>query len=118
MSTKTANFWEKIFNKTKVIQLLENQLYKKAKYQQPRRPLSASVQKNGQGKITAYLPEMKHFIALRKEKLDRVLNLATPKVEQPQQLNNGLEGLNEVTMQDISKTTENGKKDTTQLVRF
>ena len=30
-----------------------------------------------QGKITEYLPEMKHFIALRKEKLDRVLNLAS-----------------------------------------
>jgi hypothetical protein len=53
---------------------------KKAKLyqQQPhnRRPLSASVHSKGQGKITAYLPEMKHFIALRKEKLDRVLNLA------------------------------------------
>ena len=31
----------------------------------------------GQGKITEYLPEMKHFIALRKEKLDRVLNLSS-----------------------------------------
>jgi len=30
-----------------------------------------------QGKITEYLPEMKHFIALRKEKLDRVLNLSS-----------------------------------------
>jgi len=53
---------------------------KKAKLyqQQPhhRRPLSASVHSKGQGKITAYLPEMKHYIALRKEKLDRVLNLA------------------------------------------
>ena len=39
-----------------------------------RRPLSASIGK-GQGKITEYLPEMKHFIAMRKEKLDRVLNL-------------------------------------------
>lgn len=50
---------------------------KKAKVQ-PRRPLSASLHKGGQGKITEYLPEMKHFIAMRKEKLDRVLNLATP----------------------------------------
>ena len=39
-----------------------------------RRPFSASMGK-GQGKITEYLPEMKHFIAMRKEKLDRVLNL-------------------------------------------
>ena len=89
---------------------------KKAKYlsQPPRRPLSASLHKSGQGKITAYLPEMKHFIALRKEKLDRVLNLATPKVEQlelnvrnPTSVNSS-----EVTMQDISlNPTENGKKD-------
>ena len=42
-----------------------------------RRPLSASIGK-GQGKITEYLPEMKHFIAMRKEKLDRVLNLGKP----------------------------------------
>merc|ERR1711963_172910 len=50
-------------------------LAKKAKFQL-KRPLSASVHKNGgQGKITEYLPEMKHFIAMRKEKLDRVLNL-------------------------------------------
>ena len=42
-----------------------------------RRPLSASIGK-GQGKITEYLPEMKHFIAMRKEKLDRVLNLGNP----------------------------------------
>lgn len=48
---------------------------KKAKIHQPRRPLSASLHSKGQGKITEYLPEMKHFIALRKEKLDRVLNL-------------------------------------------
>ena len=50
-----------------------NDVVKKAKFQ-PRRPLSASLHK-GQGKITEYLPEMKHFIAMRKEKLDRVLNL-------------------------------------------
>ncbi len=49
---------------------------KKAKISH-KRPLSASYHK-GQGKITEYLPEMKHFIAMRKEKLDRVLNLSTP----------------------------------------
>ena len=48
---------------------------KKPKWiQYQRRPLSESISK-GQGKITEYLPEMKHFIAMRKEKLDRVLNL-------------------------------------------
>lgn len=46
---------------------------KKAKMSE-KRPLLASGLK-GQGKITEYLPEMKHFIAMRKEKLDRVLNL-------------------------------------------
>ena len=89
---------------------------KKAKYisQPPRRPLSASLHKSGQGKITAYLPEMKHFIALRKEKLDRVLNLATPKVEQLELNGRNPTSVNrsEVTMQDISSNpTESGKKD-------
>jgi len=45
-----------------------------------RRPFSASMGK-GQGKITEYLPEMKHFIAMRKEKLDRVLNLGRKEVD-------------------------------------
>jgi len=94
---------------------------KKAKYlsQPPRRPLSASLHKSGQGKITAYLPEMKHFIALRKEKLDRVLNLATPKVEQLQLNGRNPTSVNrsEVTMQDISSNpTENGKKDSQQPI--
>ena len=94
---------------------------KKAKYlsQPPRRPLSASLHKSGQGKITAYLPEMKHFIALRKEKLDRVLNLATPKVEQLELNGRNPTGVNqsEVTIQDISSNpTENGKKDLQQQV--
>lgn len=35
----------------------------------------SSLTPTKQGKITEYLPEMKHFIAMRKEKLDRVLNL-------------------------------------------
>ena len=104
---------------------------KKAKLyqQQPhnRRPLSASVHSKGQGKITAYLPEMKHFIALRKEKLDRVLNLAQapPKLASSEQKhkkqhtsNTGLEaGLDEACMQDISSTTESGKKEQ-QMVSF
>jgi len=94
---------------------------KKAKYlsQPPRRPLSASLHKSGQGKITAYLPEMKHFIALRKEKLDRVLNLATPKVEQLQLNGRNPTSVNrsEVTMQDISSnSTENCKKDSQQPI--
>ena len=37
----------------------------------------SSLTPTKQGKITEYLPEMKHFIALRKEKLDRVLNLSS-----------------------------------------
>lgn len=57
-----------------------NSTEKKAKISAPRRPLSASIHK-GQGKITEYLPEMKHFIALRKEKLDRVLNLSSKTAE-------------------------------------
>ena len=47
-----------------------------------RRPFSASMGK-GQGKITEYLPEMKHFIAMRKEKLDRVLNLGMYSIGNP-----------------------------------
>ena len=104
---------------------------KKAKLyqQQPhnRKPLSASIpHSKGQGKITAYLPEMKHFIALRKEKLDRVLNLAQapPKLASSEKhkkqhtSNTGLEaGLDEACMQDISSTTESGKKEQ-QMVSF
>jgi len=88
----------------------DNESVKKAKYnQQPRRPLSASIHKGGQGKITAYLPEMKHFIALRKEKLDRVLNLATPKMASENL--NSLTGLDEETMHDISSNDCAAKKE-------
>ena len=41
-----------------------------------------------QGKITEYLPEMKHFIALRKEKLDRVLNLSSAASSTPASISN------------------------------
>ena len=48
------------------------------------RPLSSSGEQNhiSQGKITAYMSETKHFTALRKEKLDRILNLKTDDVGQ------------------------------------
>ena len=72
---------------------------KKAKIQ-PRRPLSAH-KNGGQGKITEYLPEMKQFIAMRKEKLDRVLNLN--KVQLPLPASNP-----EEVISDISST---GNKD-------
>ena len=55
---------------------------------------------------------MKHFIALRKEKLDRVLNLATPKIENL----NGLAGLDEETMHDISSNNDCAAKKEQQPV--
>ncbi|CAB4067103.1 AEBP2 [Lepeophtheirus salmonis] len=45
---------------------------------EPAKKLKLEITEMGnQGKITEYLSEMKHFTALRKEKLDRVLNLKT-----------------------------------------
>ena len=73
-----------------------------------------------QGKITEYLPEMKHFIALRKEKLDRVLNLSsaastTPNSPCKSDLDSGLKSSLESNESDISNSPSKQKLATLAL---